>query len=121
MAPRGGYAPVDIRRNVPRSVTTRGAVALFAASGAIMAWGFYRVGTWNVHRRGLKAERKEVRLAILPLLQAEEDARFCREKEGYVEWEREVMKGVEGWNPDANVYKTRTFMQPFHSTSAFTR
>jgi GRIM-19 protein len=78
-APPGGYAAIDIRRNVPKSVTTRGALGLFAAGGLVMAWGFYRVGTFNVHRRALKREHKENRLAIMPLLQAEEDARFVKQ------------------------------------------
>lgn len=79
VAPAGGYAPIDIRRNVPKSVTTRGAVGLFAAGGLVMAWGFYRLGTFNVHRRALKQEHKDNRLAIMPLLQAEEDARFVKQ------------------------------------------
>lgn len=121
MAPSGGYAPIDIRRNVPKSVNARSATGLFLGGAAVMAWGFYRVGTFNVHRRKLKAEVKEVRLAIMPLLQAEEDARYVEAKKKYGKWEKEVMEDVPGWDADLNVYKTRSFMQPVQSTSAFTR
>lgn len=121
MAPSGGYAAIDIRRNVPKSVSPRSATGLFLAGGLVMAWGFYRVGTFNVHRRALRAEKKQVRLAIMPLLQAEEDERYMREKKTYGEWEKETMKDVPGWDADSNVYKTRSFMQPVGSSAAFTR
>jgi hypothetical protein len=51
MAPAGGYSPVDIRRNVPKSVTRAGAIALFVGGGLTMAYGFYKVGNFNIHRR----------------------------------------------------------------------
>lgn len=121
MAPPGGYAPIDIRRNVPKSVTTRGATGLFLAGGLVMAYGFYRVGTFNVHRRALKNEHKEVRLAIMPLLQAEEDERYVKNKAVHQKWEEGTMKDVPGWNPDPNVYKTRSFMQPFGGSAAYSR
>jgi NADH dehydrogenase (ubiquinone) 1 alpha subcomplex subunit 13 len=69
----------------------------------------------------LKQEKKDIRLAIIPLLQAEEDARFVVERSNYMAWEAEVMKEVPGWDSDLNVYKTRTFMQPLLSTAAYSR
>jgi GRIM-19 protein len=71
--------------------------------------------------RMLKQEKKDIRLAIIPLLQAEEDARFVVERSSYMAWEAEVMKEVPGWDSDLNVYKTRSFMQPLQSTAAYSR
>jgi GRIM-19 protein len=51
VAPPGGYAPITIDRNVPKSVTRGGAIALFVGGGLTMAFGLYRVGQFNIHRR----------------------------------------------------------------------
>lgn len=81
-------------------------------------------------------------MAITPLLQAEEDARFvkavsptyssalnvlCRKyalltlvvcthflskREVQNKWEAELMKDVPGWKVGENVYKTRSFVPP---------
>jgi NADH dehydrogenase (ubiquinone) 1 alpha subcomplex subunit 13 len=69
----------------------------------------------------LKKEKKDIRLAIMPLLQAEEDARYVKERKEYIAWEQEIMKDVPGWNTDPNVYKLRSFVQPVMSTSAYSR
>lgn len=50
VAPKGGYAPINVARNVPKSVG-RGAGALLAGTALVMSYGFYRVGTFNVKRR----------------------------------------------------------------------
>lgn len=60
----------------------------------------------------MKREKKDIRLAISPLLQAEEDARFVAERNEYNKWEAEVMKDVPGWVVGDCVYKTKKFMPP---------
>ena len=50
VAPAGGYPTINVARNVPRSVG-KGAGLLLLAGAATMAFGFYRVGTFNVKRR----------------------------------------------------------------------
>lgn len=51
VAPPGGYAPININRNVPRSVSRNSAIALLVGGGAVISYGFYRVGHFNLHRR----------------------------------------------------------------------
>ncbi|GAB0493287.1 hypothetical protein MMPV_004567 [Pyropia vietnamensis] len=115
MAPPGGYASVDVARNVPKSVGPRASL-LMLAGALVMGGGLYRVGTFNVHRRELKEERAAIRRALTPLLQAEEDARFVRAQAAYTEWEAELMAGKPDWNTGTNVYKTRPYMPPMLST-----
>ena len=96
MPPQGGYEAFRISRNLPKrgpsgTVTILGGVA-------VMAFGFYVIKRTNENRRWLarflyesgssmflcaetllyrvlKREKLEARLALLPLLQAEEDRR----------------------------------------------
>lgn len=50
VAPSGGYSPINVARNVPKSVG-RSAGALFVGGAAVMAFGFYKLGSFNVKRR----------------------------------------------------------------------
>ncbi|CDF32270.1 GRIM-19 superfamily protein, accessory subunit of the mitochondrial membrane respiratory chain NADH dehydrogenase, involved in animal cell death programs [Chondrus crispus] len=111
VAPKGGYAPINVARNVPKSIGGSAGL-LLVGTAAMMSYGFYKVGTFNVKRRMLRQEKKEVRFAITPLLQAEEDVRFVAQRKEYHEWEADVMKDVPGWEVGKNVYKTRNFVPP---------
>eukprot|EP00177_Eucheuma_denticulatum_P002555 GFKZ01004590.1.p1 GENE.GFKZ01004590.1~~GFKZ01004590.1.p1 ORF type:complete len:114 (-),score=0.21 GFKZ01004590.1:294-635(-) len=51
VAPKGGYAPINVARNVPKSISTRGAAWLLVGTAAMMSYSFYRLGTFNVKRR----------------------------------------------------------------------
>lgn len=50
IAPKGGYAPINVARNVPKSIGN-GAGLLLVGTAAMMSYGFYRLGTFNVKRR----------------------------------------------------------------------
>ena len=50
VAPPSGYKPINVARRVPKSVGPN-AGALLIGGGLVMAWGFWRVGNFNVHRR----------------------------------------------------------------------
>lgn len=50
LAPATGYPEINVARNVPRSVG-RNAGMMLLGGAAVMAFGFYRVGTYNVKRR----------------------------------------------------------------------
>jgi NADH dehydrogenase (ubiquinone) 1 alpha subcomplex subunit 13 len=79
-----------------------------------MAYGFWKVGTFNVHRRELLEERKQVRAALVPFLQAEEDQRFLEAKARWEAWEAKVMEHVPNWKEQNEaIYKTRP-QQPTH-------
>ncbi|KAF9686203.1 hypothetical protein SADUNF_Sadunf03G0134200 [Salix dunnii] len=62
--------------------------------------------------RALKEEKYAARRAILPLLQAEEDERFVKEWNKYLEYEAEVMKDVPGWKVGQSVYNSGRWMPP---------
>lgn len=50
VAPKGGYASINIARNVPTTIGTR-AIPLVIGTTILMTWGFRRVGKFNVKRR----------------------------------------------------------------------
>lgn len=50
VAPKGGYGKINVARNVPGSIGRIGGPILIGTSAMIM-WGFYRLGTFNVKRR----------------------------------------------------------------------
>jgi len=75
--------------------------------GALCTYGFYRVIEGNQARREAKREKREVRAALIPFLQAEEDARYVAERERLTEVERRVMRGADpDFVPGASPYKT---------------
>ncbi|CAN8070876.1 unnamed protein product [Agarophyton chilense] len=111
VAPKGGYARINVARNVPKTIGG-GAGSLILGTALVIGYGMYRVGTFNVKRRELRQEKKNIRLAIIPFLQAEEDARFVSQRDEYNKWEASVMKDVPGWKVGENVYQTRKFMPP---------
>lgn len=53
VAPKGGYAPINVARNVPKSIGGGSAGLLLVGTAAMMSYGFYRVGTFNVKRRSV--------------------------------------------------------------------
>lgn len=50
VAPAAGYPSINVARSVPKSVS-KGAGLLLVGGAAVMGFGFYRVGTFNVRRR----------------------------------------------------------------------
>jgi hypothetical protein len=67
------------------------------------------------------ANKKELAIAqvhLLPLMQAEADRRYLRQRKQQVEEEEKIMAGVDGWVVGESVYKTRwmppTSYDPVH-------
>jgi len=100
--PPGGFPAVRYARRIPS--TGPAGATLFAVGAAVMAFGFYRVGQGNKHRREIRREKVARREALYPVLQAEEDRSWCARKEAAVEKEAELMKGVPGWEAGKSVY-----------------
>ncbi|KAL1281184.1 hypothetical protein QQF64_015784 [Cirrhinus molitorella] len=73
MPPPGGYGPVDYRRNLPRRGLS--GYSMFGIGVGLMVFGYWRLFRWNRERRRLHIEELEARIALLPLLQAEQDRR----------------------------------------------
>lgn len=108
--PPGGFPAVRYARRIPNTGPTGAALVLGA--GAIIAYGFYQIGQGNIKRRALKKEKIDARVAILPLIQAEEDARFVQEKQKVDEEEARIMANVPGWKVGENVYNSGRWMPP---------
>ncbi|KAJ6703128.1 putative proteinDH DEHYDROGENASE UBIQUINONE 1 ALPHA SUBCOMPLEX SUBUNIT 13 [Salix viminalis] len=108
--PPGGFAPVRFARRIPNKGPS--AMAIFLAAFGAFSYGMYQVGQGNKVRRALKEEKYAARRAILPLLQAEEDERFVKEWNKYLEYEAEVMKDVPGWKVGQSVYNSGRWMPP---------
>ncbi|KNC85317.1 hypothetical protein SARC_02499 [Sphaeroforma arctica JP610] len=108
MPPPGGFASVDFKRNLPR----RGpqGTTIFAMGAVAMVGGLYFMGQENRKRRRLKLEKVANRIAIIPLLQAEEDRRFLREKTKFLADEKILMEGVPGYVPGEHWYHTDRFV-----------
>ena len=100
--PPGGFPAVRYARRIPS--TGPAGATLFAVGAAVMAFGFYRVGQGNRHRRQVRLEKVARREALYPVLQAEEDRSWVARREAAVEKEAELMKGVEGWEAGKSVY-----------------
>ncbi|KAH7887528.1 GRIM-19 protein-domain-containing protein [Phlebopus sp. FC_14] len=95
MPPPGGFEPVKYKRNLPFRGPS-GAVVLGAVLG-VCAYGFYRVGKGNLERRELQREKVWSRIHLVPLLLAETDRDAYRRQQGALEYEKELMKDVKGW------------------------
>lgn len=105
MPPRGGYPPVDITRRLrPRGPP---GWAIWLGFTVATVYGFYVIGQTNIQTRYNRKEKREARMAIVPILQAEADQRLHKEYIKYKEQEAEAMKHVTGWNVDESIYKTR--------------
>ena len=82
-----------------------------------MAWGFYQVGQTNIQTRELTAEKRAARLSLVPLLQAEEDARYVEDRRRLVAEEARIMREVPGWVSGESVYNSGKWMPPAASKS----
>lgn len=81
-------------------------VGLFAAITGVCLFGFYRVIEGNAARTEARREKREMRAALLPYLQAEEDKRWIALTGKAADMERKVMRNEPGWEAGKSVYKT---------------
>merc|ERR1712169_11278 len=71
MPPRGGYEPVQFKRNLPAKGFRPGVLLL--GMGAVMTYGWYRLTVGMRELNELRREKVWSRIYLTPLLQAEED------------------------------------------------
>ncbi|GBG32948.1 NADH dehydrogenase ubiquinone 1 alpha subcomplex subunit 13 [Hondaea fermentalgiana] len=112
MPPPGGFKPFSVAAEMPKPRIS--GFGLFALTAATCAVGFYIMGQGNIERRALKMEKRERRMAIVPFLQAEEDARFVRLSQKAKDEEARIMKDVPGWDVNEKVYNTQSWFVPTH-------
>eukprot|EP00163_Fabomonas_tropica_P026638 TRINITY_DN4971_c0_g1_i1.p1 TRINITY_DN4971_c0_g1~~TRINITY_DN4971_c0_g1_i1.p1 ORF type:complete len:141 (-),score=29.68 TRINITY_DN4971_c0_g1_i1:108-530(-) len=103
-------------RGAPANPTTR-----YARAGAVLiagAWAFMMVDGWyrmpyNLKlMRSFKEEKNAARHAIVPVLQAEEDARYVKADQARREFEQQLMKDVPGWEMHKRPYNTTNWTAP---------
>ena len=79
----------------------------------MVSYGYYQIGQMNIHRRSLKKEKRECRIALLPLLQAESDVMTLHANARRLHAETAIMHGVRGWDyDDQSVYHTSRWVVP---------
>uniref|UniRef100_A0A8C4NCF3 NADH dehydrogenase [ubiquinone] 1 alpha subcomplex subunit 13 n=1 Tax=Eptatretus burgeri TaxID=7764 RepID=A0A8C4NCF3_EPTBU len=102
MPPPGGYGPIDFHRNLPR----RGlpGVGVFAIGIGVMAFGQWKIASWNWERKRQMIEDLEAKIVLMPLMQAEKDRRILRMLRKNLEEEAVVMKDVPGWKLGENMF-----------------
>ncbi|XP_035525950.1 NADH dehydrogenase [ubiquinone] 1 alpha subcomplex subunit 13 isoform X2 [Morone saxatilis] len=85
---------------------------MFGIGIGIMMFGYWRLFKWNRERRRLQIEDMEARIALMPLLQAEEDRRVLRMMKENLEEEAVLMKNVPGWKVGESVFHTDRWVAP---------
>ncbi|XP_076000927.1 NADH dehydrogenase [ubiquinone] 1 alpha subcomplex subunit 13 [Genypterus blacodes] len=110
MPPSGGYAAFDYKRNLPKRGFS--GYTMFGIGIAVMIFGNWKLFRWNRERRRLLIEELEARIAIMPLLQAEQDRRTLRMLRENLEEEAVIMKAVPGWKVGESVYHTERWVTP---------
>ncbi|XP_040176507.1 NADH dehydrogenase [ubiquinone] 1 alpha subcomplex subunit 13 [Rana temporaria] len=110
MPPSGGYGSVDYKRNLPRRGFS--GYTMFAMGIGVMVYGLWQVGKCNRERRRLYIEELESRIALMPLIQAENDRRVIRTLRKNLEEEAIIMKDVPGWKVGESVFHTTRWVPP---------
>ncbi|GCB72355.1 NADH dehydrogenase [ubiquinone] 1 alpha subcomplex subunit 13 [Scyliorhinus torazame] len=110
LPPPGGYGPVDYKRNLPKRGLS--GYSMFGIGIGILLFGYYKLFKWNRERRRLQIEDLEARVALLPLLHAEQDRRTLRLLRENLEEEAKIMKDVPGWKVGESVFHTDRWTTP---------
>nr|XP_060641143.1 NADH dehydrogenase [ubiquinone] 1 alpha subcomplex subunit 13 [Anolis sagrei ordinatus] len=110
MPPSGGYGPIDYKRNLPRRGLS--GYSLFAIGIGTLLFGYYNLMKWNRERRRLTIEDLETRVALMPLLMAEDDRRTLRLLRQNLDEEAKIMKDVPGWQVGESRYHTTRWVPP---------
>ena len=71
--PKGGYPSINVKRNLPGGGLS--SLALLGGLGAMTFYGLYTVVHANRVRRAGRREESDIRLSIMPFLQAEADVK----------------------------------------------
>ncbi|KAI9801645.1 MAG: hypothetical protein M1833_002327 [Piccolia ochrophora] len=89
LPPTGGYEPIQYKRNIP----VRGFRPIYymLAMGAVMTYGWIKMGQGIRERNELAREKMWARIYLIPLLQAEEDRDLVRRHWADQARERELL------------------------------
>ena len=101
MPPKSGYPEVKTARRFPKRVP--GSV-IWGSVAAMFVYGMYKVHQGNLNTQDMRRERRELRIALAPYLQAEEDIRFLKSRQEAKALETEIMREVPHWDANKSVY-----------------
>ncbi|RSL59676.1 hypothetical protein CEP54_007172 [Fusarium duplospermum] len=104
MPPRGGYEPVQYKRNLPAKGFRPGILLL--GTGVVMGYGWYKLIHGMREANELAREKMWARINLIPLLQAEEDRDQVRRYLADQKREKELL------GDNAKVYHTDRFVRP---------
>ncbi|KAF4970964.1 hypothetical protein FSARC_2067 [Fusarium sarcochroum] len=109
MPPRGGYEPVQYKRNLPAKGFRPGILLL--GMGAVMGYGWYKLIHGMREANELGREKMWARINLIPLLQAEEDRDQVRRYLADQKREKELL------GDNAKVYNSDRFVRPTFAVS----
>ncbi|KAG9249610.1 GRIM-19 [Emericellopsis atlantica] len=112
MPPRGGYEPVQFKRNLPAKGFRPGVLLL--GMGAVMTYGWYRLTVGMRELNELRREKVWSRIYLTPLLQAEEDRDQVRRYWADQAREKELL------GENSKVYSTDRFVRPTYAVAPST-
>ncbi|KAF9768101.1 hypothetical protein IL306_014655 [Fusarium sp. DS 682] len=104
MPPRGGYEPVQYKRNLPAKGFRPGILLL--GMGAVMGYGWYKLIGGMREANELGREKMWARINLIPLLQAEEDRDQVRRYLADQKREKELL------GDNAKIYNSDRFVRP---------
>ncbi|KJZ73455.1 hypothetical protein HIM_07249 [Hirsutella minnesotensis 3608] len=111
MPPKGGYAPVQYKRNLPAKGFRPGVLLL--GMGAVMGYGWYKLIHGIREANELAREKMWARIHLIPLLQAEEDRDQVRRHLADRAREKEALGGnIKVYNSDRFVRPTLAAVPP---------
>jgi NADH dehydrogenase (ubiquinone) 1 alpha subcomplex subunit 13 len=97
-----------------KSIPTKGPgnIALLGGVGAVLAYGWFFTLDSIWMRNRLKVEEYDVRMSLLPYLQAEEDQRYVEVRAVLDAKEAELMADVPGWQVNKPNFDTIDWVRP---------
>ena len=108
--PPGGYPSVVYKKSIPTKGP--GNVALLGGLGAFLAYGWFFTLDSIWMRNRLKVEEYDVRMSLMPYLQAEEDQRYVEVRAVLDAKEAELMADVPGWQVNKPNFDTIEWVRP---------
>ncbi|KAJ3479257.1 hypothetical protein LMH87_005727 [Akanthomyces muscarius] len=104
MPPKGGYQPVQYKRNLPARGFRPG--TLLIGMGIVMSYGWYKLFHGIREANELAREKMWARINLIPLLQAEEDRDQVRRYWADQKREKELL------GENTKVYHNDRFVRP---------
>eukprot|EP00940_MAST-03C_sp_MAST-3C-sp2_P000830 g830.t1 len=110
MPPKTGYPEVNVLRRHAKKVPGS---LMWGTLAAMFVYGMYKVHQGNMNMQEMRRERRELRVALAPYLQAEEDIRFLNSRREARALETEIMREVPHWDVNKSVYhNTNVWVKP---------